>query len=283
MKLGVHLPTAVSGTDLAVWARAIEDAGFDSAWMSDHILLPVESESHYPFAQDGRVDWSMEGDWYDPMIQLAVVAAATRRIRLGTSVLVAPIRYPYLVARQFASLDRLFPARFLLGIGVGWLAEEFAAFQVDFARRGTLTDDWIRAVRTAWTGTVPAGVNASYPAPVPMHSRPVPSSEIPIVVGGTSARAYRRAGVLGDGWMGHESLPAFDASRVAKGAASVREASAGRRMTMILRLVKTSGAVSAAAELIPLLEGAGIDELIVDLPPHQDQLGAVAAALRGHD
>ncbi len=279
MRVGVRMPVPTSGQALATWARAAEDAGFASLWVSDHLLLPARSASHYPFRADGRADWAMDGDWFDPAVQLAVAAAATERIVLGTAVLVAPVRHPYAVSRELASLDRLYPGRFVLGIGAGWLAEEFQAMGVDFARRGALTDDWIRAVRTAWTGLVPAGVNRSYPVAVPMHSRPVPATEIPVIVGGTSSAALRRAGMLGDGWMGHEALPDLDVDALAAAVAVVRSHAAGRTPRTVLRLVRTVDAAADVAALLADLEHAGVDELIVDAHPDPSRLAPAAATL----
>ncbi|WP_235038145.1 TIGR03619 family F420-dependent LLM class oxidoreductase [Microbacterium sp. 18062] len=275
------MPTPSGHRKLRSWARAAEDAGFGSLWVSDHIMLPAQSQSAYPFSADGRADWSMDGDWYDPVVQLALVAASTEQIVLGTAILIAPIRHPYVVARQFASLDRLFPGRLVLGIGAGWLAEEFDAMGVDFRRRGALTDDWVRAVRTAWSGSVPAGVNRSYPAKVPMHSRPVPVNDIEIVIGGTSGAALRRAATLGDGWMAHEAFARLDLADLGRSIDELRRHAGGRHPRILLRLVGTANALDAVAEIMPDLAALGVDELIVDPPTDLDpaRLADAAAAL----
>lgn len=279
MRFGVRLPTPKSGAHLSGWARAIEDAGFDSAWVSDHVLLPVQAQSEYPFSADGRVSWALDGEWFDPVVQLSVAAAATERLVLGTAVLVAPIRHPYIVARQFASLDRLYPGRFALGIGSGWLAEEFDAMGVDFSRRARLTLDWIHAVRTAWTGSVPAGVNASYPAPVPMHSLPKPAGDIEILVGGTSPAAIRRAARYGDAWMAHEELGTIDIRRVGHQIGLLREAAQGREVRVLLRIVGTAGAEDNVARLLPEIAAADVDEIIIDHPDHIERTDEVAKQL----
>lgn len=281
MRFGMRLPTPESGAGLSAWARAIEDAGFASAWVSDHVLLPVQSNSRYPFSADGRVSWALDGEWFDPVVQLSVAAAATERLVLGTAVLVAPIRHPYIVARQFASLDRMYPGRFSLGIGAGWLAEEFAAMGVDFARRGALTLDWIHAVRTSWTGSVPAGVNASYPVPVPMHSLPTPAGEIEVLLGGTSPAAIRRAARYADAWMAHESLPTIDLQRVAQQADLLRAEAQGREVRIVLRIVGTADAAAEVAELLPVIAEAGVDEVVIDPPEHIERTTGEAHVLLG--
>ncbi|MFT4307293.1 MAG: TIGR03619 family F420-dependent LLM class oxidoreductase [Microbacterium sp.] len=274
------MPAPVDGAGLARWARAAEDAGFASLWVSDHLLLPTQSLSRYPFRADGRVDWAMDGDWFDPAVMLGAAASATERVVLGTAVLIAPIRQPYVVSRQFASLDRLYPGRFVLGVGAGWLAEEFVALGVDFAARGALTDDWIRAVRTAWTGSVPAGVNRSYPVPVPMHSRPGPAGEIPIVVGGSSRAALRRAATLGDGWMAHEALPDLDVQALADAVHELRECAPGRTPRILLRLVRTEDEPARVADLLPALAEIGVDDVIVDAQPDPAALTDTASRMR---
>ncbi|ASW53095.1 LLM class flavin-dependent oxidoreductase [Plantactinospora sp. KBS50] len=174
MRLGVNVPNFGPGTDPDVlhrWALAVEGLGFDLLMVSDHLVVTPDVAEQYP------------APFYEPFTTLAWLAGATSRIRLGTTVLVAPYRHPLLVARMAANLDRLSGGRLVLGVGVGWARQEFAALGVPFERRGALTDELIRTLRLAWSDP------ADYQ-----------SGSVPIWVGGNSDAGIRRAVRLGDGW-----------------------------------------------------------------------------------
>jgi len=106
-------------------AALLEDAGFDSVWVSDHVVFPHETASRYPFAADGKVTWPLDTPYLEPLVVLGAVSAATKRATIGTSVLIAPMRNPVLLAKQAASIDAMSGGRLVLGVGVGWLREEF--------------------------------------------------------------------------------------------------------------------------------------------------------------
>ncbi len=180
--------------------RAAEAAGFESVWTVEHVLVPVDYESTYPYASSGRMPGGESWPIPDPLVWLAYVAAATERIRLGTGILILPQRNPAIVAKEVASLDRLSGGRVLLGIGVGWLEEEFDALGVPFAGRGARTDAYVDAMRALWTGQ-PIDLDDGYQRWERAVSLPRPAhGTVPIVVGGHSEAAARRAGRLGDGF-----------------------------------------------------------------------------------
>lgn len=181
-------------------ARAAEEAGFESIWTVEHTVVPAGYQSTYPYSADGRMPGPEDSDIPDPLIWLSFVAGTTSRIRLGTGVLILPQRNPVTLAKEVATLDRLSGGRVELGIGVGWLEEEFQAIGIPFADRGKRTDDHVAALRALWTQDK-ATHSGDYSSFRDAICRPRPTQgSIPIVVGGHSKAAARRAGRLGDGF-----------------------------------------------------------------------------------
>lgn len=182
-------------------AEAAEEAGLESLWTVEHVVVPAGYRSRYPYSRSGKMAGGLEDfDVADPLVWLAFLAAVTETVRLGTGVVILPQRNPLILAKEAAGLDLLSGGRLILGIGAGWLAEEFAALGVPFDDRGARTDDHIRALRALWTeGT--SSYHGEFVSFDEVYSRPLPVQRpIPIVVGGHSTRAARRAGELGDGF-----------------------------------------------------------------------------------
>jgi probable F420-dependent oxidoreductase len=191
-------------------AQAAEDAGFESIWTVEHVVVPAGYQSRYPYSETGRMPGPEDSDIPDPLIWLAYVAAATTRIRLATGILILPERNPVVLAKELATLDRLSGGRVELGIGVGWLQEEFAVLGVPWEGRGRRTDDYVHALRALWTQDV-ASYDGEFVRFTDAICRPRPTQgTIPVVVGGHSKAAARRAGRLGDGFFpgrgSHEEL-----------------------------------------------------------------------------
>lgn len=203
MRYGFYLPTrGAMATRAAVLAlaRAGEACGFSSAMIADHVVFPTASRSRYPYTVSG--EHPSEGDALEQLTMLGVVAGATERLRLVTSVMILPYRHPVLTAKMLASLDVLSGGRLTVGVGVGWLEEEFEALGAPaFAERGQVADEYLQAFRALWTRS-PASFEGQYcrfrdircePAPL---QRPHP----PIWVGGHSLAALRRTARYGNGW-----------------------------------------------------------------------------------
>ena len=182
-------------------AQAAEAAGFDSLWTVEHVVVPKGYQSTYPYDPSGKMPGGREDfDIPDPLIWLAYVAAKTKSIRLATGVMILPQRNPGVLAKEVATLDRLSGGRVTLGIGVGWLEEEFDALGVPFARRGKRTDEYIEALRALWTQEC-ASYNGEFVNFNDVYSRPQPAQgSVPVHVGGHSKQAAQRAGRLGDGF-----------------------------------------------------------------------------------
>ena len=182
-------------------AETAERSGFESLWTVEHVAIPVAMESKYPYSGDGQLPAGNDAPITDPLVALGFVAALTRTIKLGTGILILPQRHPVYTAKEVATIDRLSGGRMLLGIGSGWLREEFEAVDVPFNERGSRTDEAIRALRVLWSDTPTSfdGKHYSWPA---MWSRPLPVQRpgVPIIIGGHSAAAAKRAARLGDGF-----------------------------------------------------------------------------------
>lgn len=186
-------------------AQTAEEAGFESIWACEHVVYPRGHVSRYEFSSDGRIpeqgDRGQEADLPDPLIWLSYVAASTSRIRLATGVLILPERNPLILAKELASLDLLSRGRVSLGIGIGWLREEFEALGVPWQRRGDRAEDYMQAMRALWSeGDASHQGEYSSFEPVIMQPKPVQSGGIPIIVGGHREAAAMRAGRFGDGF-----------------------------------------------------------------------------------
>ncbi len=191
-----------SGPAAVELAQAAEAAGFDSIWTVEHVVVPHGYQSRYPYSETGRMGSGLEDfPIPDPLIWLAYIASATRTLKLGTAILILPQRNPVVTAKAVATLDHLAGGRrVLLGIGVGWLAEEFATLGVPFEDRGARTDEYVAAMRALWSQER-ASFNGRFVSFNEVFCRPLPADrKIPIIVGGDTRAAARRAGRLGDGY-----------------------------------------------------------------------------------
>ena len=181
-------------------ARAAEAAGFESLWTVEHTVVPDGYESTYPYDKSGRMPGSDDSPIPDPLIWLTYLAAVTSTLRLGTGILIQPQRNPVVLAKEVATLDHLSGGRMELGVGVGWLAEEFDAIGVPFAERGRRTDDGIAAMRALWSQDR-ATYDGEFTSFTGCISRPQPvGGSVPVHIGGHTEVAARRAGRLGDGF-----------------------------------------------------------------------------------
>jgi probable F420-dependent oxidoreductase len=205
MKFGVIPPYGigpVESPDFAVaFARLAEAHGFESLWVVEHVVMATEYRSVYPYDPSGRSPFTAEVAQPDPLVWLGYVAAATTRIRLATGVLILPQRNPLILAKELATLDRLSGGRVELGIGMGWVREEAEAVGAPFDDRGRRADEYVAVMRTLWREPV-ASFAGDYVRFAGMVSRPAPLQPggVPIVVGGHTPAAARRAGRLGDGF-----------------------------------------------------------------------------------
>jgi probable F420-dependent oxidoreductase len=182
-------------------ARSAEQVGMESLWTVEHVVVPKGYESPYPYSGDGKMPGPEESPIPDPLVWLSYAAAVTKKINLATGILILPQRHPVYVAKEVSTLDQLSGGRAILGIGVGWLREEFEVLGVPFAERGTRTDESIQALRSLWSDG-PSEFSGKHYQWDSLESNPKPRQRpgVPIVVGGHSASAAKRAARLGDGF-----------------------------------------------------------------------------------
>jgi probable F420-dependent oxidoreductase len=199
MQIGIHLPHAgEQATPERIRRAALraEEMGLSDVWVSEHIIVPRSSFPRSPL-------------FYDPVLSLTWAAAVTKRVRLGTSVLVLPMRHPLPLAKELATLQNFSDGRLILGAGVGWLKAEFAALGVPFHERGRRTDEGLAMMRAVWSQD-PVTFGSRYiPAEiVEMTMTPLPAQPIPVWFGARSEAALRRTVRIGDGWHGSQLTPA---------------------------------------------------------------------------
>jgi probable F420-dependent oxidoreductase len=212
LQLGIKLPNISSIAErepMLRLAQAAEALGYDSVWVADHVVIPRETRSEHPYGAGPELTNSL-----DPLVSLGFVAACTERVRLGTAVLVVPYRNPLLTAKMLASIDVLSGGRLTLGAGTGWLEDEFTALQAPpFPARGAVVEEWISIFRACWQDESPSHNGVHY-AFTPVDFRPKPVARIPILIGGNSNAALRRAATVGDGWLGSRVEPSDAADHV---------------------------------------------------------------------
>ena len=263
-------------------AARLEAAGFDSMWVSDHVVFPHEVRSRYPFAADGRVTWRVDVDYIEPVIALSAISAATSRAELGTSVLILPMRNPVLFAKQAACIDVLSRGRLVLGVGAGWLREEFDALAANFDERGSILEEWLEIARACWTGSAGPYEGRHYRLPDAIYCRPVPVRVPPVLIGGMSRAALERAGRIADGWVAQFSLEDLSEDVLATGLATMQAAAASpRTFRAVVRIAAAPNRVAEVASRLRSLGDAGATDVVVDVDWEDDDGEARASeALR---
>ena len=214
-------PDWVSG-----FGRACEEGGVESVWAVEHVLVAEDYEPLYPYSEDGQMPGGGRAVMPDPLEWLSFVAASTSRLNLGTAVLILTQHSPVQIAKRVATLDALSGGRVRLGVGIGWQKEEYAALNIPYADRGGRLDEYIDAVRALWEAEV-SSHSGKYVTFERVRSDPKPAApggRVPIIVGGSTPAAARRAGLRGDGWLPYVISPDDFAARVDDIAAAAREA-----------------------------------------------------------
>ena len=274
IKIGAFLPSAgelPSKYGVNNMATKLEELGFSSLWVSDHILMPEIIKADYPFAKDRKATWNTNIPWYDSLILLSIAAAVTKNIKLGTAVLVLPLRHPIIFAKQAATIDELSKGRLVLGIGAGWLSDEFDALNVDFKTRGKRFEDWIKISKNCWTGAPKAFVGEHYSLPEGFLTLPKPyKNEIPFLVGGHSKYALKRAATLGNGWLPQQSALSIEPSELIEPINLMRKeaVSVGKdpeKLTIVLRINQSANSTKIIADNLNSLSEVGVNEIIIDI------------------
>jgi probable F420-dependent oxidoreductase len=269
MKIGLHsvnLHGCANPEAAAAIGRAAEKAGFESLWVADHVVLPDPPVPERPMAPDQQL--------LDPIVALTFLAAHTTRIRLGTGVIILPQRQALVLAKQLASLDVLSKGRLIFGLGVGWCEPEMRAVGAPFAERGRVADDYLAAMRAMWIEPKPShkGPYVSFEG-VQAMPRPVQAPTPPIVVGGRTRPAYRRAVTQAHGYYGF----GLDVAQTRQIVAELGEA--GKKHARPAELGRLEISITPPGYDVPDKAGvdayaaAGVDRLILRVRPELDAAG----------
>jgi probable F420-dependent oxidoreductase len=280
MEIGLNLSVANPKRvhELAILG---EELGYESVFVPDHLFIPVQVDDRYPGTPDGAFPWPQDIPLYDPFVLLARIAEHTTRIKLGTGIYILPLRHPIVAARAITAVDVLSSGRVILGIGVGWLREEFRALGIDPASRFRRTEECVEALRVLWTEKEAEYHGAHFDfGPLYFEPKPVSAPHPPILFGGESDTALERAVRCGDGWIsgGGEDV-------IAK-VERIRELRAERGdegpfdLTVLL--------FDPAEAMIAALADAGVDRLVVapwtnnrEAPGKIEEFAARAARVLG--
>ena len=263
MKVGLAFASSVGieGTDAVEICRVAEEVGFESVWGGEHVILPDTIVSKYPYTEDGKIPAEPDTPIPDPLIWLSYVAAAAPTLQLGTCILIVPQRNPLVLAKELATLDRLSGGRVELGLGVGWLEEEFDALGIPWARRGARNDEYIEAMRALW-----AGPHAEFHgefvdfAPATCSPRPV-NGNIPVIVGGDSDAALNRAVRIADGYFPGEGD--FERLTALLGRLRQKAEEAGRDPSSIAINTMFGAQMMDPAAGVEQMASAGVDRIMI--------------------
>jgi probable F420-dependent oxidoreductase len=204
MKFGIVPINLGEFTDpqvLIPFVQKAERLGYESVWTAEHVIIPKHYDSVYPYNPSGKVPFRPDAAIIDPLVALTFIAAATTRLRLGTGVNILPQTNPLYLAKWASSIDHLSQGRLMLGLGIGWLQEEFAAIGVPFAQRGKRSDEYLAALKAVWSGQE-VDFQGEFVRWQGFQMRPAPAQAggVPLVIGGVSAPAIRRTVHHGNGW-----------------------------------------------------------------------------------
>lgn len=267
MQLGILAPAnspVATPEFVTALGVGVEERGFHSVWAPEHVVLFDEYASKYPYTPDGRIGGGPEMGPLEPFVSLSFLAAATKRVRLGTGVLLVPQRNPVYTAKSVASLDWLSGGRVDLGVGVGWLREEFAALSVPWERRGDRTRSYVNVLRTLWRDDVSAYKDEFYELPsCRQFPKPLQKPNPPILFGGESDAALARVAEIGDGWYGFNLTPETARERIAQ--LEVRLARAGRKRSDVRIFATPSWREPLAPERLAQFRDAGVEQLIITI------------------
>lgn len=264
MRVGLFIPSVApiaTPEFLTAFAEAAEDNGFSSVWLGEHVVLFDEYESRYPYADDGRIGIPATSGMLDPFAALGFIAGCTERVRIGTAVCLLPQRNPVATAKEIATVDWLAGGRLDVGIGIGWLREEFEALDAPFSDRAARCREYVEVCRRLWCDEVSSYEGRHYRLPAcRMLPKPVQRPHPPLYFGGESDAALRRVADLGDGWHGFNLLPDAARERVAALEALLDER--GRRRADV-DVTVSPYLTPVRPEHLPQYRDAGVDQLVL--------------------
>jgi len=275
MKIGI-LPFFQKGfIDNGAWIkpflRAVERAGVESVWTVEHPVVAEDYEKLYSYSDDGQAPFTADTVMPDPLEGLGYAAAVTETLKLGTGVLLLPLHSPIIIAKRIATLDALSGGRVLLGVGLGWQREEFAAVHVPYNERGKRLDEGIDAIRILWRDQI-ATYGGRYYQFNRVHSDPKPANPagVPILIGGSTDVAARRAGRVGDGFFPHAISPEEFGLRIETMRSAAKEA--GRNLD--LGVIRAYADLGVSRMIISAYEAGGTEPADIErlIKRHQELL-----------
>lgn len=279
MDWGVHLPhlgRQVDRSSLMSFAKTLEALGVHSAWVSDHLCWPAEISSKYPYTDDGSFAPTPDMGWLEALGTLTFIAGCTENIRLGTTVLILPYRPPLITAKQIATLDVLSEGRVILGVGVGWMAEEAAVLDMPWDHRGQRTNEYLEMFTALFSQDVPSYQGRFYSVPdVGFEPKPM-QAPLPIWIGGNSRAARQRVARYGHGF--HAAFEPLDIIKSHWASISEECDQIGRdpaEITLSLRVFldpaglmpadkAIAGTVDEMLETINAFQSAGVHHVLLD-------------------
>lgn len=260
MKIGLTAYD-VHAADFVELARAADEAGFQSLWLGEHVVLPIDYHAEHPSKQQPGTQHhtgpivSPDTELVDPLVQLGAAAAVTSRIELATGIFVLPLRHPLAVARSTCTVQEIADGRFLLGLGFGWLREEFDALDVPFGERISRFEEGIDVLRAAWAGGEVRHTGRHFDITgVQVTKRP---TEIPVMLGGNVDAALARAVRLGDGWFSSGTPPIDEAARLRAELQRMRAEANDRPFRLVFRVDGADPAV------VRRYESDGFEEILI--------------------
>ncbi len=265
MRFGVHLVAAgkvIEGEKIARLARRAEELGYDSVWVSDHIIFHTVLRSPYPYSPDGKLPLDPTLPLLEPFTVLSYAAAVTKTVKLGTSVAIVPYRDPIVTAKIVSSLDVLSGGRFIFGVGVGWLEEEFRVLRQNLKDRAAQTKEALLAMKACWTQEDPEFHGKFFDfSGIKFAPKPVQKPYPPIWFGGNSLPALKRAVEQGDGWHSVWMTP----EEIANTAKTLRElcAKAGKDFAKFPLTINVNHKVPLTVENVKKYEEAGISMMFI--------------------
>lgn len=283
MDIGLFVPLTgfnANAAFLRTLGPTVEERGFESIWVAEHVVLFDDYESQYPYSPTGKFPGGGDTGLLEPLTALTYLAAVTDRIRLGTGICLIPQRNPVYTAKQVADLDVLSAGRVDFGIGIGWLKEEFDALNVPFAARGRRADEYLQIMRSLWTEETSSFDGSLYQLPpCRLYPKPV-QAPLPVHVGGESDAAMRRAARLGQGWFTFNRLPDELPGALEQMDRHLDEA--GRKRGPDFQLTVSPYFNAVTPDQVKAYAAAGVDRLVVvclaftadDLLPTLDRLVA---------
>jgi probable F420-dependent oxidoreductase len=277
MKIGLFalgIGTGARPQTIRQTAEAAERTGFSTLWVGEHVVLFDRHASRYPYSQSGQFAVSSDSDFLDPFVTLTYAAAFTSKIRLATGICLLPEHNPLVVAKEIATLDRLSGGRFTFGVGIGWLAEEFAALGIAFPRRAQRTVEYLKVMRKLWTEEVTSfdGEFVKFDG-VRSFPKPLQGDRLPVFFGGESPAALKRVAKHGNGWHGFNLDPVEAKAKIDELHALLRD---NGRDPKEIEISISPYTKRITPDDLKRYRDAGVNEIVIVTTPPQDEAQVIA-------